>query len=177
MMNSGMVTYSRTLQAGVTQVINVVGNLFHLRSASEAIRISFDISSSSALSLGAGAKVKIDGGFKKVYLTSVSTIDIVANIGSGDIEDAAESSGAASALANTAVTVGTGATLLKAANTGRKYLEVQPKTAPIFIGDSGVTTANGLEVSVGQTYTIYVTSAVYGISATAGVDCRVMEYA
>jgi hypothetical protein len=175
-MGSSLATYNRRLTAGVTQVINVQGNLFHLRSAASSVAISFGESSSDTLTLSAGGKAKIEGGFKRVFMKSSSTIDIVVNIGTGDIDDVSDSANVASALSSVAVSVGTSATLLKAANTGRKNIIIQALDRDIYIGDSGVTTANGIHVLAGGSAKLAVQSAVYGI-AIGVTDTRIMELA
>jgi len=86
-------------------------------------------------------------------------------------------SASGTALAVAAVTVGTSATLLAAANSSRQALTIMNNgTATIYLGGSGVTTASGLPVTAGQGFVVEgTTAALYAISGTAGQDVRVME--
>lgn len=83
----------------------------------------------------------------------------------------------ATTFAHGAVTVGTAAVLIRAANSNRQSLIVQNLgTVDIFVGGVGVTTGNGLRVQAGQASTLdKSTAAVYGISGTAGQDVRYFE--
>lgn len=78
------------------------------------------------------------------------------------------------------VAVGTGATVIKAANTSRKYLSIKNIGAnPVFIGGSGVTTATGYSLGVGVTLTMQesvTTAAVYGIVAAATETVSFLEW-
>ena len=84
-----------------------------------------------------------------------------------------------SAVENAAVTVGTTAELLDAADGNRRALTIQNLgAADIYVGDSDVTTANGVKVASGGTYVLTEnTAAVYGRSGTAGQDVRVLAEA
>ena len=75
------------------------------------------------------------------------------------------------------VTIGTSAGLVAAANGTRKSLTVYNNgSAVIYLGGSGVTTAAGLPLAVGQGITFDGnTAAVYGISGSAGQDVRYFE--
>lgn len=83
------------------------------------------------------------------------------------------------ALTAAAVVVGTAATLVSAANTLRQSVTIQNKGAvPIYIGASGVTTAQGLELPSGQSVTFdKTTAAIYAIAGAAGQDVRVLTEA
>ena len=76
-----------------------------------------------------------------------------------------------------AVTVGTSAALVRAANDARNSILIQNLGADdIYIGDSGVTTANGLLVGKnGGTISFTAQTAIYGRSASAGNDVRYLE--
>jgi len=52
-------------------------------------------------------------------------------------------------------------------------------TKPIFVGKTGVTTANGIEVSKGGTLTLEAGDAIglFAISTAAAQDVRVLELA
>lgn len=83
-----------------------------------------------------------------------------------------------SSLATAAVTVGTSATLLAAANSARQSVLIQNNgTADIYVGGASVTTANGIKVEAGGSVAIDKTSAaVYGIAAS-NQNARVMTEA
>lgn len=79
------------------------------------------------------------------------------------------------------VTVAATATLLSAANPNRKYLSITntDDTVNIFIGGSGVTTANGHAIPPGATQTFQgaiTTAAVYGIVAASTEVATVLEF-
>jgi hypothetical protein len=79
------------------------------------------------------------------------------------------------------VTVGTTATLLSAANPNRKFLSLTNTDASVsvFIGGSGVTTANGHGIPANTTLTFQgaiTTAAVYGIVAASTEVVTVLEY-
>lgn len=166
-----------SLTANVEKTVAVTGEIVMLRSASTAVEVRLDHGSVS--SLGAGGVIRADAGqtYDKIHLRSASSIDIVILAGFGDIEDAPSFSTSATSMTNGTVTVGTSATLLSAANAGRAEFHIQPKTDSIYVGNSGVTTANGVEVKKDQTYIVNVTSAIYAISPTAANDTRIMEFA
>ena len=73
-------------------------------------------------------------------------------------------------LAHGQVTIGATATMIKAANTSRKALTIKNVGAvDVYIGGSGVTTANGFKLESGEAVSdIRSTAAIYGIRATDG---------
>lgn len=79
-------------------------------------------------------------------------------------------------VAASAVTVGTSAVALTAADSSRYSVIIQNLgAADIYIGPSGVTTSSGLKVvAAGGAITLdKQTAAIYGISGSAGNDVRV----
>lgn len=81
------------------------------------------------------------------------------------------------AIAAAAVTVGTSAVALPATPlAGRRVLLVR-SPVDIYIGASGVTTANGFLVAANTTITLEVSEeiVVYGVCGTAGNSVRVLE--
>lgn len=76
-----------------------------------------------------------------------------------------------------AVSVGVAATLIAAANTSRGNIMVQNLgTGVVYLGtDASVTTANGIELAVGQVVTLTNDDAIYGISTIAATDVRYLE--
>ena len=85
-----------------------------------------------------------------------------------------------SAFAAGQVSVGTGATVIKAANTDRKYMVIKNIGAnPVFIGGSGVTTGTGYSLAVNATLTMQEsvsTAAVYGIVASGTETVSYLEW-
>ena len=73
-------------------------------------------------------------------------------------------------LAHGQVTIGSAATEIKAANTSRKALTIKNVGAvDVYIGGSGVTTANGFKLGSGEALSdIRSTAAIYGIRAADG---------
>lgn len=66
------------------------------------------------------------------------------------------------------VSIGSTATLIKAAGTRQGLLITNPSASvTVYIGGSGVTTGNGQELLPGTSITLPVVSAVYGIVATS----------
>lgn len=76
-----------------------------------------------------------------------------------------------------AATVNTTATLIRAASSARQSLAIQNRgLTSIYLGGSGVTVANGLEVMPGAVADVNGTSAaIYGITASGSCDVRYFE--
>lgn len=75
-----------------------------------------------------------------------------------------------------AVTVGTSAVVIAAADDRESILIQNLGAADIYVGGSSVTTANGVKVTAsGGTLTLYTCAAVYAISGSAGNDVRYLE--
>lgn len=76
-----------------------------------------------------------------------------------------------------AVTVGTSAVAVAAANSTRQQLTILNNgSVDIYIGPAGVTTSTGLKIAAGQSYsTERCTAAFYAISGLAGQNVRVLE--
>jgi len=74
------------------------------------------------------------------------------------------------------VSVASTATEIKAANTGRVTLIIFNNSAAIiYLGDSGVTTADGFTLGIGESKSIEDTEAVYGIVTSGTSDLRYIE--
>jgi len=66
------------------------------------------------------------------------------------------------------VAVGTTSTLVVAARAGRKTVTLTPTSSTVYyIGNTGVTTANGMYVAAGGTVTLTTTAAIYAVGAAA----------
>jgi hypothetical protein len=82
------------------------------------------------------------------------------------VEVAAEVGGVLNATGQ--VSVASTATLIIAANARRAVLITNPSSSvTVYIGGAGVTTGNGQELLPGNSLTLPVVSAVYGIVATS----------
>lgn len=138
-----------------------------------------------------GLKIESNGGpWGRFFLRDVSgaanTITLATGTGGfsdsrvnfvGGVLDVAQVLG--DALAAAAVTVGTAATLLAAADDERKSLTLRNQGATdLFIGPAGVTAADGFPVAAGEAFTLdRSTAAVYGIRASGSYDVRTLAEA
>jgi hypothetical protein len=73
------------------------------------------------------------------------------------------------------VPISLSATQIIAANTRQGLLITNPSAVTVFIGPSGVTTANGQGLLAGQSLSLPVTSAVYGVVATGTQTVSYLE--
>jgi hypothetical protein len=73
------------------------------------------------------------------------------------------------------VAVALTATQIIAANTRQGLLITNPSTVTVFVGGSGVTASTGQELLAGQSLSLPVTSAVYGIVATGTQTVSYLE--
>lgn len=80
-------------------------------------------------------------------------------------------------IATGVVAVGTGATLIRAANSSRQSLTVQNDGgADVFIGAAAVALATGLRLTPGAIMAIdKTTAAIYGIVAAGSINVRYLE--
>jgi hypothetical protein len=84
---------------------------------------------------------------------------------------------AGGSIAQAAVSVGTTATLLSAANASRKSVVLQNLgSSPVYLGGASVTTANGVEIAGGGGAIVVdkTTAALYGIVSAGTSDVRVL---
>lgn len=112
---------------------------------------------------------------------TAQTIELYAGTGTV-LDNRLVTSGGVNIKANTtvdygAVTVGTVASLVLAANTARaSALIANNSGAIIYVGsDNLVTTANGFPLGAGQTMTITHDNAIYAISTSSGLNVRFIE--
>lgn len=76
------------------------------------------------------------------------------------------------------VSVTTTATAIRVANADRVSLRIfNAGSADLFIGNSAVTTANGMKIPAGQFMDLTVTDTIYGRVAAATNDVRWLEQA
>jgi len=83
----------------------------------------------------------------------------------------------AAAITQAAVTVGTAAVEVAAANADRKSVTIyNAGSAMVYLGDDTVTTADGLPLAVDAAFTFSgTTAAIYAVGGTAGQDVRVLS--
>jgi len=81
------------------------------------------------------------------------------------------------AFTSSTVSVASTATLIKAANVDRVELVINNTGgASVYLGGSGVTSSNGLELRGGETIFLDTsTAAVYGITASGSKTVRLVE--
>ena len=82
-------------------------------------------------------------------------------------------------LASSSVTIGTTATLIATGKVGASwiYLHAPSGGNAVYIGNSNVTTANGLELAKGQVIALWIaeTDNLYGVVATATQPLMVLQ--
>lgn len=86
--------------------------------------------------------------------------------------------GQAPVLATSAVSVGTGAVQLIAANTFRQRIVIQApagNSAAVIVGGAGVTLANGMILEPGGVMILNASAAIWGIASLAGQSVRILE--
>lgn len=82
-------------------------------------------------------------------------------------------------LASSNITIGTTATLIATGKVGASwiYLHAPSGGNAVYIGNSNVTTANGLELAKGQVIALWIaeTDNLYGVVATATQPLMVLQ--
>lgn len=82
-------------------------------------------------------------------------------------------------LASSSVTIGTTATLIATGKVGASwiYLHAPSGGNAVYVGNSNVTTANGLELAKGQVIALWIaeTDNLYGVVATATQPLMVLQ--
>ena len=199
-----MYMFSQAVTAGGSWKMNIPGAHFRIIKATDPIDVKFYASGKEvamAQGMDTGFYNKPAGGFDAFVITSATaqTVKVmVADADAGydhfnvDITSALQNiavtmSGNASVTVQQAVTlsdlapvsVGVAATALLAANANRKGARfTNSGTVDVYLGGSGVTTANGaIKITPGATWidNEAAPAAWYGISGTAGQSVRVQE--
>jgi len=170
--------YDISLTAGGISNQAISGNFFRVLTAGDPIKVRFD-GSGVETELLEGLGLKLPEFHSIAILSEVAqSIKIIA--GFGEVEDNRTAGtisldGSAKSYYG-AVSIGATATLIKAANSSRRSIAIQPIDGDIYVAsDSNVTTANGLKVTQGGSITIENMLAVYGISDGPTVDVRYSE--
>jgi len=187
MTGSAIRKFTRTLAANAETVINVSGaTAVQCTGATAGFSVRPDDRNPVELANGLGIRYQEEEAFNTLRITNEGTPQTIElYIGSGDVIDNRFSASgalstrllAAQSSAYGNVSVGTSATLVRAANTGRASILVQNLGAgTIYLGsDSSVTTANGIQAQPGAAVEFKVDDAIYAISSAAATDVRYFE--
>lgn len=178
-----MKTFAANLPAGGTITPQIAGKYVRVTKATGAVRVRTSQGVDLTLELGLG--VGFAEPFESLEIYSATAQQIELAVGFGQVDDnrlvgtvnltgglsTAEVRGATHTAS--AVTVGTSAVQLEAADANRKNLIIQAISGDIFIGGANtVTVANGLKIAAGGSFETQGVGAVWAIAASAGVDVR-----
>jgi len=165
------------------------GRYFRLMGTTSAVDVNFYKDNQkldeSAVGVEAGYYAIPKDGFDYCRITSAAAQTVKAAItrGTGGYDRTVGDVNATPVLATTIVTadktIGTSATLIDAGSSGRQSVTMyNAGSNPIYVGPSGVTTANGFLIPVGQSFTADKnTAALYGIVAAGTESLRIfVEY-
>lgn len=180
---------SLTLSDGEVFPINRGGSFIHVLEASAEFTIRIDDTHELVGKVNQSYKLPPGSEFDKVEVVNDSggSLTFRVLVGSGDIKvqnvtvdtisgTVTVAQTQADTYAGSAVSVGTTATSLAAANTDRKALHVRNNgSATIFVGPTGVTTANGYPVEPGEDFVTACTAQLFGIVASGTENARVLE--
>lgn len=174
------------LPANTTVNIPLPGRYFRILAGAGRFRVDFSTGVSTELISGLGIMLdQFDG--LTISSATAQTITVAASpyliddnrlAGEVAITGALSTKEAPAAAAGYgAVTVGTAAVQIVAANTGRRSVLLQNLgSASVFVGpDSAVTAGNGIKIDAGGSFTFAASSALYGLSGTAGQDVRYLQ--
>lgn len=181
--------YTRTIATGTESRIAARGRTVFVVSSTAEIIVTMravEIGRKGGLMVGpvtmrAGNQFVAEQTFDDVILRNESGADntVVVLIGVGNFQSPLTTiASAANAGTNRgAVSIGTSAAVILAANTSRANLLVQNLSVnDLYIGvDSGVTVANGIEVPPNGSVLITHAAAVWGIASGASSDVRYFE--
>ncbi len=83
----------------------------------------------------------------------------------------------ADTLVHNQVSVGTSATEIARERTGRRSITIKNLHASttLYVGGSGVSSSNGMEVKAGESIQLTTTAAAYGIAASGSVTAAYVE--
>jgi len=175
--------YSISLTAGQSLQLNVSGEFIAVIEASSPFYCAPDGDDSAELE--SGLKWRPSQQFKTLTLKSDLTQSIKLAVGRGDFDDSRlvvsgglKTQGKSADNANYgAVTVGTSAVLIKAANASRSTILIQNlSSVDLYVGaNSAVTTASGFLIGSGGSAEMKTASDIYGIALSAGLDVRYFE--
>lgn len=182
-----MRTIKQTITAGGTWTFAIPGRYFRILDSSTPVDVNFYqkgsiVAQAEAVDIGYYS-IPVNG-FDRIDVISAAaqTVKVAVSDGNGGYDSTLLKSSvvmASTIVDNAPVTVGVAAVALTTADSTRKGLRVyNAGTADIYIGGSGVTTANGtIKIPAGALWTESeaAPAAWYGISGTAGQSVRVQE--
>ena len=132
------------------------------------IEVDLDHTSGDSVKIGDGTDIMLVNTDGSINVTINNTALTVSDISNGAIENTAK------------VVTTTSAALLSSQQTGRKDLWLQNRGAVAgFVGKSGVTTANGFEISknVSIQFRLGASVSLHAVTAASTADFRLMEFA
>lgn len=171
------------LSAGQEFELSVSGSVLHVVDAAAAVDVMFN-DAGPWLALEKGLGLRFSVGFESVRVRSASAQTVRLLVGSADVVDARTTLtpgavvavAAGSSFAVAAVVVGTAAVQLLATNVLRRSALVQCVSGDVFVGaGAGVTAANGVRLSAGESLELGSSAAVWAIGSAAARDVRVLE--
>lgn len=175
-------SFTYTLSAGQELPIAFPGNFASCVTAGGTFEMAFD--EEPYFEFEKGLSVSVPDGFKIVRIRNISggafTVKLYlaqgAVLDNRNVISTSVVTRSGDTIANAAVSVANTATLILAANTNRNRAVIQNNSGQdVFIGASGVTTANGVKVLPNGALAVETGAAVYGIVAAATSDVRVFE--
>jgi hypothetical protein len=167
-------TYRISLTAGVEYPLNIMGNMYAVISNTGEFEITFD-ESNRMVQQSSGMGGEFYEEYERIVLLSTTTQTVTVVFGFGKFADARASLNAtinttvapADTLDNdNDITVGSSATLLKAADSDTKEILLHvPSDAlnSIRVGSALVTSDSGIEVEPGMSLQLSTEAAVYAI--------------
>lgn len=181
-----MRSYTRTIAANDGITINTPGGAHEVYvSEGDADVTLIPDGDSSPVQISIGMGLRYPRAFVALRIESVTAQTITVVIGDGSVFDnratitgASITGGkieaqAAATVTDGAATANTVSSELVAANASRSRLVIQNiGSSTVYLGDSGVTVANGLKVLPGAQYICQHQEAVHAITSTGTADCR-----
>lgn len=180
-------SYTVVLAAGAARTLDVVGDYFLVISSTQTeFNVAFDNGPHIAFQQGFSGKVSNDGEPYEavtIHNPNGSSLTVVLALGFGELWDnKATISGSVAvkaggdAFTEQAVSVGTSAVELLAANTNRTSAVIRAGSSDLTLGPtSGVTALTPATIPAGASMTIAHTGAVYGIRAAGTANAGVYE--
>lgn len=156
--------------------VSTITNVVHVDDNSGSLTVdasNLDIRDLAAASDSVASWLK-DGSGNSISSTT-GWLDVNIKGGSIDVQNEADT-----ALESTAKSVSTTGALLAAQLTGRKFMFVQNLgNKQVYVGKSGVTTSNGLQLSPGMIFEFQLGPSVsmHAVSEAGSQDVRILEAA
>ncbi len=183
-MSRGWRTYVVTMASGGEEIIHQVGEFFYVVSVSPAVDFELGMDDDALDYAKVGVEGRLPAGetFAKLRLRNPggSAISVRVAAGFGTYSDSeAQISGAvplalSDSLTTAAVTVGTTAVLIAAADIARKSVMLKNAGAsPIYVGGPAVTVGDGMPVGAGEGMVItWTTAAIWAVTESGTCEVR-----